>query len=34
MFPPAKMRTILDNKVNTNRIAENWRACCTLCTQK
>jgi glutathione synthase/RimK-type ligase-like ATP-grasp enzyme len=22
MFPPAKMRTLLDNKVNTNRIAE------------
>ena len=22
MFPPAKMRTLMDNKVNTNRIAE------------
>jgi biotin carboxylase len=28
MFPPAKMRTFLDNKVNTNRIAEKANVPC------
>jgi hypothetical protein len=28
MFPPAKMRTFLDNKVNTNRIAEKAKVLC------
>lgn len=28
MFPPAKMRTFLDNKVNTNRIAEKAKVPC------
>lgn len=28
MFPPAKMRTFLDNKVNTNRIAEKAGVAC------
>lgn len=28
MFPPAKMRTLMDNKVNTNRIAEKAGVTC------
>ncbi len=28
MFPPAKMRTLMDNKVNTNRIAEKAGVAC------
>ena len=28
MFPPAKMRTFMDNKVNTNRIAEKAKVPC------
>jgi hypothetical protein len=28
MFPPAKMRTFLDNKVNTNRLAEKAKVPC------
>ncbi len=28
MFPPAKMRTMMDNKVNTNRIAEKAGVAC------